>query len=87
MRCLVGGGVRGTRRVSVTAAGTFGSVTDAHSTDLGRMSVMRRGNSAGTGSSSVTVEGANLGLTAYTAILEHGQTGCEATEWESETSM
>ena len=28
-----------------------------------------------------------LGLVAYTAMGREGQTGCEATEWESETSV
>ena len=51
------------------------------------MSVMRRSNRAGTGSASVTVHGARLGLVAYTALGRVGQTGCEGTEWESETSV
>eukprot|EP00961_Rhodomonas_salina_P254660 3441489-Rhodomonas_salina.1 len=84
MRCLVGGGMRGTRRVSVTAGGRVGSVTAAYSTDLGRVSDLYQANRAGTGSTSVTVEGANLGLTASTGGIREGQTGCEATEWESE---
>ena len=28
-----------------------------------------------------------LGLVAYTAMGREGQTGCEGTEWESETSV
>ena len=53
----------------------------------GGMSVMRRQNRAGTGSASVTVHGAGLGLVAFTALGRVGQTGCEGTEWESETSV
>eukprot|EP00961_Rhodomonas_salina_P153249 2063369-Rhodomonas_salina.1 len=60
MRCLVGGSVRGTRRVSVTLRQRSASQTALFSADVGGLSVMRRGNSAGTGSTSVTVEGANL---------------------------
>ena len=48
---------------------------------------MTRGNRAGTGSASVTVHGASMGLVAYTAMGRVGQTGCEGTEWESETSV
>ena len=44
-------------------------------------------NRAGTGSASVTVRGANLGLVAYTSMVRSGATGCEGTEWESETSV
>ena len=41
----------------------------------------------GTGSASVTVHGSGLGLVAFTALGRVGQTGCEGTEWESETSV
>ena len=44
-------------------------------------------NRAGTGSASVTVHGSGLGLVAFTALGRVGQTGCEGTEWESETSV
>ena len=44
------------------------------------------GNRGGTGSASVTVRGAGLGLVAYTSMVRSGATGCEGTEWESETS-
>ena len=53
----------------------------------GWMRVMRRVNSAGTGSASVTVHGAGLGLVMLTAMGRSGHTGCEGTEWESETSV
>merc|ERR1719506_951768 len=52
------------------------------------MSVAGRGNRGGTGSASMTVHGASMGLVAYTGKARHGHdTGCEATEWESETSV
>jgi hypothetical protein len=44
-------------------------------------------NRAGKGSVSVTVHGAGLGLVAFTALGRTGQTECEGTEWESETSV
>ena len=62
-------------------------MTQAWSGDVGMMSVMRRENRAGTGSASVTVHGAGMGLVTYTGRAREGQTGCEATEWESETSV
>ena len=58
-----------------------------YSVDAGSMSVTRRSNRAGTGSASVTVHGSGLGLVAFTALGRVGQTGCEGTEWESETSV
>jgi len=87
VRCLVGHGSRGTRRVTVTAGELSGSMTEALSVDVTGMSVMGRGNAGGTGSASVTVHGGGLGLLAYTALLRIGETGCEGTEWESETSV
>src|SRR6056300_1765739 len=47
----------------------------------------RRQNRAGTGSGSMTVHGSGMGLAGYTARGREGQTGCEGTEWESETSV
>ena len=87
VRCLVGHGARGTRRVMMTA-GERGREHDARVLGgRGSMSVMRRSNRAGTGSASVTVHGSSLGLVAFTALGRVGQTGCEGTEWESETSV
>ena len=62
-------------------------MTQGWSADVGGLSVMRRQNRAGTGSASVTVHGASMGLVAYTGRAREGHTGCEATEWESETSV
>ena len=87
VRCLVGHGARGTRRVTMTA-GERGREHDGGV--LGgrwEMSVRWRRNRGGTGSASVTVHGSGLGLVAFTALGRVGQTGCEGTEWESETSV
>ena len=62
-------------------------MTQAWSGDVGMMSVVDGYNRAGTGSASVTVHGAGMGLVTYTGRAREGQTGCEATEWESETSV
>ena len=55
--------------------------------DGGSISVVRGYNRGGTGSTSVTVVGSGLGVGRYTGSLRLGQTGCEGTEWESETSL
>merc|ERR1719478_1044196 len=87
VRCLAGHGGQGTRRVTMTARERSGSMSEAYSVDVGSVSTMRRDNSAGTGSASVTVHGSSLGLVGMTAMVRSGQTGCEGTEWESETSV
>eukprot|EP00961_Rhodomonas_salina_P143135 1926249-Rhodomonas_salina.1 len=60
MRCLQSGVMRGTRRVSVTAGERVGTLTAVWTLDHSRISRFRQVNRAGTGSTSVTVEGANL---------------------------
>jgi hypothetical protein len=87
VRCLVGHGARGTRRVAMTAGDRSGSMSEAYSSDMTGASMTSRGNRAGTGSASVTVHGSGLGLVSLTAMGRMGQTGCEGTEWESETSV
>ena len=88
VRCMVTHGARGTRRLVMTVGEQGGgSVTQGWSADVGALSVMRGQNAAGTGSASVTVHGASMGLVTYTGRAREGHTGCEATEWESETSV
>ena len=48
---------------------------------------MMKSNAAGTGSSSITVQGVGFGLVGYSSQVRQGSTGCEATGWESETSV
>ena len=86
-RCLVTHGARGTRRLTMTVGERGGSETLGWSVDAGASSVMGRQNRAGTGSASVTVHGASMGLVTYTGRAREGHTGCEATQWESETSV
>ena len=87
VRCLIGHGASGTRRVVVTAGERGGSLSQGWSVDLPGLSVMRRSNMLWTGSMSLTMHGASMGHASYTARTRHGQTGCEATEWESGTSV
>jgi hypothetical protein len=87
VRCLVGNGSGGTRRVVMTAGGRRGSVTQGWSVDTPDLSRMRRLNHAGTGSASITVHGSSMGLVAHTVRGRMGHTGCEGTAWQSETSV
>ncbi|EKX35629.1 hypothetical protein GUITHDRAFT_146364 [Guillardia theta CCMP2712] len=66
---------------------TGGSGTEGASYDGGWASGAGRANGAGTGSTSMTVYGGGMGLGTYTGAGRGGHTGCEATEWESETSV
>jgi len=87
VRCLAGNGIRGTRRIALSVGEREASVTQGWSVDLAGVSVIRKINRAGTGSASVTVHGASMGLVMHTGQARVGQTGCEATEWESQTSV
>jgi len=87
VQCMTGNGSRGTRRALVTVGERSGSMSQAFSFDMGIVSAVSHSNVAGTGSASVTVHGAGLGVATFTAMGRGGQTGCEGTEWESETSI
>ena len=87
LRCMTGGAAQGTRTAVVTAGGRGGSISMALSMDGMMISIVRRSNTAGTGSASVTVHGSGLGMAALTSRGRLGQTGCEGSRWESETSL
>ena len=87
VRCQTGQGVLGSRRVSLSVGQRVGSVTMAHSVYRASMSVLTRANVAWTGSWSVTVHGASLGLGSYTGGVRVGQTVCERTTWGSDTCV
>ena len=79
--------VRGSQRVILTAGDQTGSITRGWSSDMAGMSVTRQSNKKRTGSASMTVHGASMGLVAHTSRSREGVTGCEATEWESDTAV
>jgi hypothetical protein len=85
--CRVGHGAAGTRRVVMTVGGRGESATQGWSVDAGSVSRMRASNRAGTGSASMTVHGASMGIVTYSGRSRHGKTRCESTEWASETSV
>jgi len=83
---IVGHSVRSTRGVSLTVGHNVASISHMMSFDAGSISGIYITNRAGTGSAFVIIHGAGLGLDSYTALIRAGQTACEGTEWESETS-
>eukprot|EP00292_Cryptomonas_paramecium_P006272 CAMPEP_0113682728 /NCGR_PEP_ID=MMETSP0038_2-20120614/12847_1 /TAXON_ID=2898 /ORGANISM="Cryptomonas paramecium" /LENGTH=413 /DNA_ID=CAMNT_0000601875 /DNA_START=45 /DNA_END=1283 /DNA_ORIENTATION=+ /assembly_acc=CAM_ASM_000170 len=87
VRCQAGQGVMQSLKVFVTSGGAGRSVTRAFSVGLAALSVVRGTNRAGTGSASVTVQGANLGLTTYTGSARSGGSACERTTWGSDTAV
>ena len=87
VQCRGGHGAGGTRRITITASERVGSMSQVYSVDAGIVRAAISGNHAGTGSASVTVHGSSLGLVGFTAMGRVGQTGCEGTEWESETTV
>ena len=87
IRCMVGHGARGTRRGIVSVLGHGASVSFGFSVDASWLSSLRRSNRRGSGSASLTVHGSSLGLSSLSRSSRVAQTGCEATEWESETAI
>ena len=87
VRCQPVAALRGSHRVVMTVGSTIGSMTEAVSADVAVVSTLMKSNAAGTGSSSITVQGVGFGLVGYSSQVRQGSTGCEATGWESETSV
>jgi hypothetical protein len=87
VRCRVGHGSGLSRRVVMTVGSQGGSMTEAWSADGSGLSRLRRSNRAGTGSASMTVHGSSMGIVRHTAKGRTGHTGCEGTDWESQTSV
>ena len=87
MLALVGGGVMRSGQVSVTAGMLVGSLSSGFSVGRGVISLMRRSNVPTSGSVSITVYGAGAGHEAYTGVLRVGLTACQATIWQSDTSL
>ena len=71
----------------MTAGDRGASLSLTLSFDTSFFSVLRRDNRAGSGSSSLTVHGSNMGRGGVSGAVRDGFTSCEATEWESETSV
>ena len=87
LRCMVGHGAMGTRRVVITTEQTRGSLSQGWSWDSPVLSLMRQINRPGSGSASITVHGVGIGVTSLTAIARVGRTTCQISAWESDTSV
>ena len=69
----------------MTAGRLQGTMTQGYSTDA--TIIMRGTNGQGEGSGSMTVLGSGLGSSRSTGMARTGQTGCEVSQWESETAV
>ena len=90
VRCLVGRSASATQRVVMTGGERSGSMSEAYSVDALSVSMAGSSNVVDGGLvTSITVYGGGMGREArmMTAMVRSGQTGCEGTEWESETSV
>ena len=87
VRCLVSRAGLSSRRLSMTAGGHLGSVTEGMSVSGWPLSAIGRANTGGTGSVSLTMRGEGMGLAAYTGAVGILWSGCESSRWESDTSM
>ena len=74
-------------RVSISAGVLAGSSTQLLSTDMARVSLSPRPNRATTGSVSVTLCGHGLGLAASSVVAGLGASGCEASDWVSDSAV
>ena len=77
----------GSRWQTVTAGQLAGSATLVFSADAGAVSQMGAVNRASTGSMSVSLHGAGVGLSSNTGAMRVGKTGCEGTVWDSDSSV
>eukprot|EP00286_Rhodomonas_abbreviata_P024601 CAMPEP_0181297044 /NCGR_PEP_ID=MMETSP1101-20121128/5026_1 /TAXON_ID=46948 /ORGANISM="Rhodomonas abbreviata, Strain Caron Lab Isolate" /LENGTH=505 /DNA_ID=CAMNT_0023401947 /DNA_START=215 /DNA_END=1732 /DNA_ORIENTATION=+ len=86
MVCLSSVGTVATRRIGITVGETVGSETDALSYDV-MLSTTLMANVQSTGSVSVTVAGSGLGGMSFSAWARMGHSSCEASDWESDSSV
>ena len=87
LRCLSSGGLVATLRVAVTAGIRAGSVTEGLSFDVPMLDEALRANTPSTGAVSLTVLGSNLAHSAYSPAARLAATACEASAWESDSSV
>eukprot|EP00961_Rhodomonas_salina_P228162 3083868-Rhodomonas_salina.1 len=85
--CQSASGVGETVRVSMTAGGSVGSMTEAVSFDSSSVSVAMVVNRPATGSTSVTLSGSGFGSSLSSTFVRSGSSSCEASVWVSASSM
>eukprot|EP00961_Rhodomonas_salina_P047963 644073-Rhodomonas_salina.1 len=74
-------------RAVVTLALNAGSVSEVGSYDGVECAFLGLSNHGTTGQGSVTVSGVGLSSSGYSVVVSTGATGCEGTEWVSESSV
>ena len=87
IRCRIGQLAEGSRKTVVTIGANLGSLIRAWSADTGSLSIILGTNHPTVNTWSFTINGAGIGAVAYTVRARGGHTGCEGTEWDSETSV
>eukprot|EP00961_Rhodomonas_salina_P206898 2793198-Rhodomonas_salina.1 len=87
IQCRISAATRGTRGISVTCTTVVGSFSAAFSIDGPVASSRHQSNAASTGSSQITVVGANLGIASYSARVSLVSTAAEKTYWISDSSL
>eukprot|EP00961_Rhodomonas_salina_P087157 1172183-Rhodomonas_salina.1 len=87
LTCKGGSGAAGSLTTYVTAGLRSSTLTGGGSYDVGSGSGTGLGNQGSTGQGSVTVRGSSVGAGSYSAGVVTGWTGCEGTEWASDSSV
>ncbi len=86
MRCQAGQGVMGTRQLTMSIGARQGSVSAGMSHEASMGSAMGKANMAVTGSASVTLHGASMGLAGH-SVFGTGRRADEQSTWDSDTSV
>ena len=85
--CMSAQTAHGCSRVTLTSGEATTSVSDISSMDIAELTAVGKPNHGCSGSASLTIRGANIGLTSYTVAGEAGHTECEQTSWQSDSAV
>ena len=80
-------GISPTRPILITVSSEVGSVTNAHSFSAASISSSKNSNGITTGSVSITVTGASIGMVSYSSGARSGRSAAEASMWMSDSSL
>jgi len=87
LQALVSAGVAISRRVAVTVGENVNTISEAASYDVATVSSVVYGNRGAFGDSVFSVSGSQMGTVDYTGALRFGSTGCESSQWISDTQV
>ena len=85
--CLQSRSLFASRRVALTSSELTNTLTFGISVDGAQLSVVAMLNIAGAAPKSITIFSATIGAHTATEMVRVGQTGCERSEWMSETAV